>query len=151
MPCITLIVSKKKKTQLKSLGVFRVSHPRARGPPNCTSRTVRVVQYDPPIVRNSDLTGIALRCSRPPSVGARGLRIFRQFRRQAPPWRCGAGFNSELLLRARCEFFFSSRQKRAGGPSVAVRGGAQLGVVPTSSMCTFSPRARSELEGPLWR
>ena len=23
----------------------------------------------------------------------------------APPWRCGAGFNSEVLLRARCPFF----------------------------------------------
>merc|ERR1711965_17535 len=33
----------------------------------------------------------------------------------APPWRCGAGLNSEFLLRARCDFF-PSRQKRAGEP-----------------------------------
>ena len=34
------------------------------------------------------------------------------------------------------------------GPSVAVRGGAQLGVLATSSMSLFFPRARSELGSP---
>ena len=42
------------------------------------------------------------------------MPVFRLFRHQAPPWRCGAGFNSEMLVRARCPLFFS-REKRAGG------------------------------------
>ena len=34
------------------------------------------------------------------------------------------------------------------GPSVAVRGGAQLGVLATSEVVIFFPRARSELGSP---
>ena len=35
----------------------------------------------------------------------------------APPWRCGAGFNSEVLLRARCEFvLWGSTEASWGGP-----------------------------------
>ena len=56
----------------------------------------------------------------------------------APPWRCGAGFNSDLFLRARCPFF-SRAGSDLGAPSVAVRGGAQP--------C----RCRCELDVPLLR
>ena len=34
---------------------------------------------------------------------------------------------------------------------MAVRGGAQLGVLATSEVLIFFPRARSELGSPLWR
>ena len=65
---------------------------------------------------------------------ARGAEpVFLFFRYQASPWRCGAGFKCDMSLLARCPLFFS-RQKRDGGPSVAVRGGVQLGGVCTSSM-----------------
>ena len=50
------------------------------------------------------------------SVGARGLRIFRQFRYQAPPWRCGAGLNSEFLLPARCSLFSLAPEASWGAP-----------------------------------
>ena len=55
---------------------------------------------------------------------ARGAEpVFLLFRYQASPWRCGAGFNFDMSLRARCPLFFS-REKRAGG---ALRGGAGRG------------------------
>ena len=40
-----------------------------------------------------------------------------------PPWRCGAGFNSELSRRSRCHLFCKGE---LGGPSVTVRGGVKL-------------------------
>ena len=50
------------------------------------------------------------------------------------PWLCAAGFSSEGLRGARCALFFVAREASWGGPSVAVRGGAQLGGVAASSM-----------------
>jgi hypothetical protein len=79
---------------------------------------------------------------------ARGAEpVFRLFRYQVSPWRCGAGFKFDMSLRARCPLFFS-REKRAGGP---LRGGAGRG---SSRRCRcelhvgFLIRARSELGGP---
>merc|ERR1712196_529226 len=42
--------------------------------------------------------------------------FFPQERRQAPPWRCGAGLTSELFRRARCEFFFLAPEASWGAP-----------------------------------
>ena len=75
------------------------------------------------------------------------MPVFRLFRHQAPPWRCGAGFTSEMFVRARCNFFFS-REKRPGGP---LRGGAGRGSTRRCSYeldVRFFFRARSELGGP---
>jgi hypothetical protein len=65
-----------------------------------------------------------LKASLPSARG--GMPAFRLFRHQARPWRCGAGFNCEMSLRARCPLFFS-REKRAGAP---LRGGAGRGSTP---------------------
>ena len=54
-----------------------------------------------------------------------------------PPWRCGAGFKSELFRRARSGFLFPRARSELGAPSVAMRGGVQIGVVPTISIWLF--------------
>ena len=69
------------------------------------------------------------------------MPVFRLFRHQAPPWRCGAGFNSEMFVRARCPLFFSG-EKRAGGP---LRGGAGRG---STRRCSYELDVRFWAQAP---
>ena len=47
--------------------------------------------------------------------------------------------------------FFPGVRSELGGPSVAVRGGVELGVLPASSMSRFLQRRKSSSEAPPWR